>query len=263
MIAIEHELYAYEEIFISLHDAIHVTCSAVTLDFSEAVKWMALRISKMEREYTGFINIYFVNNYNEVCFKFEDAGKDLPFLYEKLDRVILNKKLPVHLNDYSTGNGDWYDDDFYKYGFKIEEISAIFPELKDLYYENSRGTHKVANHVDDEIKHDVINISDNSNIDDNSDVTTIISRLEEENKILKKRVKELEDERPILLKEYRDDDPLYLAIQIRNREWANYDPKNDRKTRGNRAAITQELKERGISEIEAAAIEKVACPINR
>lgn len=257
MIAIEHELYAYEEIFISLHDAIHVTCSAVTLDFSEAVKWMALRFRKMERESSGFINICFVSNYNEVCFKFEDADKDLPFLYEKLDRVILNKKLPVQFNGYSTGNGDWPDDEFYKYGFKIEEISAIFPELKDLYYENSRGTHKVANHVDDEIKHDIINIADNS------DVTTIISRLEEENKILKKRVKELEDERPILLKKHRDDDPLYLAIQIRNREWANYDPEKDPATRGNQAAIKQELKERNISEIEAAAIEKVACPIKR
>ncbi len=243
MIAIEHELYAYEEIFISLHDAIRVTCSAVAIDFSEVVKWMALRFRKMERESSGFINIYFVNNYNEVCFKFENADEDLPFLYKKLDRVISNKKLPVQSNGYSTGNGDWHDDDFYKYGFKIEEISAIFPELKDLYYKNSRGTYNAANHV--------------------GDVTTIISRLEEENKILKKRVKELENERPILLKEYRDDDPLYLAIQIRNREWANYDPEKDPATRGNQAAIKQELKERNISEIEATAIEKVACPIKR
>lgn len=93
----------------------------------------------------------------------------------------------------------------------------------------------------------------------NYDSESLIREIEK----LKRRIQELEDERPILLKKYRDDDPLYLAIQVRNTEWANYDPKKDPATRGNQAAIKQELKERNISEIEATAIEKVACPIKR
>lgn len=68
--------------------------------------------------------------------------------------------------------------------------------------------------------------------------------LEKENESLRARVNQLEKERPILLKAYRDDDPLYLAIDIRNREWANYDPENDRATRETRARLLLSLKTR-------------------
>ncbi len=77
------------------------------------------------------------------------------------------------------------------------------------------------------------------------------------------RVNQLEKERPILLRAYRDDDPLYLAIEIRNREWANYNPNNDMATRGNQEAIKKELQERGFSSRQAESIELVACPIKR
>lgn len=58
-------------------------------------------------------------------------------------------------------------------------------------------------------------------------------------------------------------DPLYQAIRIRNTEWVNYDPNNDRGTRGNQAAITQMLVDAGFSGPVSKAIEAVACPINR
>lgn len=80
---------------------------------------------------------------------------------------------------------------------------------------------------------------------------------------LKNKIIALSEKVPILLGELREDDPLLLAIQIRNSEWAKYDPDNDRPTRGSQAAITQELEGKGFNKRQAEAIELVACPIKR
>lgn len=80
---------------------------------------------------------------------------------------------------------------------------------------------------------------------------------------LKKQIKKLENERPILLRKYREDDPLFLAIQIRNREWVKYDADNDRSTRVNQASIKQDLENMGFTSRQAESIELVACPIKR
>ena len=90
-----------------------------------------------------------------------------------------------------------------------------------------------------------------------------VDELQAEIALLKARIEELESERPIHLYKYWDKDPLAKAIEIRNREWANYDPNNDRATRGNQGAITTELEERGFTSRQAASIELVACPIKR
>ncbi|MET4879007.1 hypothetical protein L9G70_16315 [Morganella morganii] len=81
---------------------------------------------------------------------------------------------------------------------------------------------------------------------------------------LKAKIEELENKQPILLGVYRDNDPLLLAIEIRNSEWAKYDPENDRMTRGNQEAIIKELEDnKNFSNAQAKAIEQVACPIKR
>ncbi|MBC5075705.1 MULTISPECIES: hypothetical protein [Klebsiella pneumoniae complex] len=90
-----------------------------------------------------------------------------------------------------------------------------------------------------------------------------ISVLRSEISLLKDKIKKLKSERPTLLGEYRKDDPLLLAIQIRNTEWNTYDPDNDRATRGNQVAIIQDLEGKGFSNSQAKAIEMVACPIKR
>ncbi|MEI7253539.1 hypothetical protein [Dickeya dadantii] len=90
-----------------------------------------------------------------------------------------------------------------------------------------------------------------------------ISVLRSEIASLKDRIKKLMQERPSNLGEYRKDDPLLLAIQIRNNEWAKYDPDNDRVTRGNQASIIQDLENKGFSNAQAKSIEMVACPIKR
>ncbi|MFW5410046.1 hypothetical protein B7L51_015660 [Pectobacterium brasiliense] len=90
-----------------------------------------------------------------------------------------------------------------------------------------------------------------------------ISILRSEIAALKEKIKKLMQERPAHLGEYRKDDPLLLAIQIRNNEWNQYDPDNDRATRGNQAAIKQSLENMGFTNRQAESIELVACPIKR
>ncbi|EOD2517372.1 hypothetical protein [Proteus mirabilis] len=80
---------------------------------------------------------------------------------------------------------------------------------------------------------------------------------------LKAKIEELENKQPILLGKYRDNDPLLLAIEIRNSEWIKYDPENDRATRGNQQAIKKYLEDKGFTSRQAESIELVACPINR
>ncbi|WP_241609339.1 hypothetical protein [Rosenbergiella australiborealis] len=80
---------------------------------------------------------------------------------------------------------------------------------------------------------------------------------------LRRQIRKLENERPILLKKYRDDDPLFLAIQIRNKEWIKYDADKDRPTRANQASIRQDLENMGFTSRQAESIELVACPIKR
>ena len=68
-------------------------------------------------------------------------------------------------------------------------------------------------------------VVDNEFLDDEQNIEVLLAEISS----LKEQIRKLESERPILLNKYRDDDPLYLAIEIRNREWANYDPENERR----------------------------------
>jgi hypothetical protein len=73
-----------------------------------------------------------------------------------------------------------------------------------------------------------------------------------------------EGELPSQLGEFRDDDPLLIAIQLRNSEWSNYDV-DDRRTIPSQDALVAQLKleYENMPDAQARAIEKVACPIKR
>lgn len=64
------------------------------------------------------------------------------------------------------------------------------------------------------------------------------------------------------LREFRSDDPLALAIEIRNQEWASFDP-TDKTSRANQESIITSLVNQGISRKQAESIELVSCPITR
>lgn len=108
-------------------------------------------------------------------------------------------------------------------------------------------------------------------INNNQNLTEKINQLKLDNQKLteqlnesNKKFEELKRQIPILLGKYRQDDPLLLAIQIRNKEWANYN-EQDRKTRPTQEAICEDLKTNYNVQTDqlAKAIELVSCPINR
>ncbi|WP_342323681.1 hypothetical protein AAEY27_04285 [Kosakonia sp. BYX6] len=88
--------------------------------------------------------------------------------------------------------------------------------------------------------------------------------LEDEIKRLKSEIERLSTQLPSLLGEFRSDDPLLIAIQLRNAEWARYDEDN-RKTIPSQEALVAQLKQQyqKMPDAQARAIEKVACPIKR
>ncbi|BBG61826.1 hypothetical protein [Providencia rustigianii] len=106
-------------------------------------------------------------------------------------------------------NDHWSAPHFDKYGFRRSDLKAL--------------ANKLGIDLSIPLEDVVPNVS--TNIDNKPTSEADVEKLKMEVDSLRKQVRKLESERPILLKRYREDDPLYLAIQIRNREWAKYDQK--------------------------------------
>lgn len=91
-----------------------------------------------------------------------------------------------------------------------------------------------------------------------------IKILSDENTILKSELDELRHDKPKYLGVFRGDDPLLIAINIRNVEWASFDENDARVTTPSADYVIEKLKEQyGMSHALASAIERVACPIVR
>ncbi|MCK0552599.1 hypothetical protein KFO32_05850 [Pantoea ananatis] len=102
------------------------------------------------------------------------------------------------------------------------------------------------------------------NSQDKKEVVVTIDSLKEQVATLKKELLDAAKKIPSMLCDFRDDDPLYIAIQMRNSEWSKYNV-DDRKTIPSQEALVAQLKEqyKYMPEVQARAIEKVACPIKR
>lgn len=141
----------------------------------------------------------------------------------------------------------WSAPHFDAYGFRRSELKSLADKLSmDLFISLDEITPKIPDPIDRKPL---------------SEADVEMLRMEID--ALKKQVRKLENERPIHIKKYREDDPLYLAMQIRNKEWSKYDQDNDRATRANQASIKQELEGMGFTSRQAESIELVACPIKR
>ena len=252
MIDIHAELNEYKKEFIYLRDFLDDVFKVVDADISDVITWILKKIKQ------AGITLYTVNEFNEVepYIKPYDRS-DLDVLYAKLDTVRKRGCLPCERDESGfLVSGYWENAEFEAMGFRRNEIFEIFPEILDGLM-NLEGADFSEN---DEAQGSDI---EEKELRTDDDFLSRIAMLEKENESLMERVNQLEKERPILLRAYRDDDPLYLAIEIRNREWANYNPNNDMATRGNQEAIKKELQERGFSSRQAESIELVACPIKR
>ncbi|OFS12441.1 hypothetical protein [Hafnia sp. HMSC23F03] len=90
-----------------------------------------------------------------------------------------------------------------------------------------------------------------------------IQTLKTEKEELEKELQQLRSSSPILLGHHRTDDPLAIAIELRNSEWSSYN-ENVRSTIPSAEYLIAKIKsEHAMSDALAKAIEKVACPIQR
>ncbi|EFM0072816.1 hypothetical protein DQ85_001109 [Escherichia coli] len=253
MIDIHAELNEYKKEFIYLRDFLDDVFKVVDADISDVITWILKKIKQ------AGITLYTVNEFNEVepYIKPYENRSDLDVLYAKLDTVRKRGCLPCERDESGfLVSGYWENAEFEAMGFRRNEIFEIFPEILDGLM-NLEGADSSEN---DEAQGSDI---EEKELRTEDDLLSQIAMLEKENAELRARIEQLEQERPIHLYKYWDKDPLAKAIEIRNREWANYNPNNDMATRGNQEAIKKELQERGFSSRQAESIELVACPIKR
>ena len=97
-----------------------------------------------------------------------------------------------------------------------------------------------------------------------SDVHDTIEKLKSELEEKDKKIAELQtalgDKNvPVLLGAYRSDDPLKIAIEVRNKYWASY-PDNVKSNTQIRDYI---IRDYSVTKTFATEIEKIACPIDR
>lgn len=94
--------------------------------------------------------------------------------------------------------------------------------------------------------------------------TISIDTLRNEISLLNEKLAQVTKKVPQKLGAYRGDDPLEIAINLRNVEWSSFDEDDARATTPSAEYLVAKLKsEYGMSGALAAAIEKVACPILR
>ena len=92
------------------------------------------------------------------------------------------------------------------------------------------------------------------------EIENLKKELEEKDKKIAELQTALDDKNiPILLGAHRSDDPLKIAIEVRNKYWANY-PDNVKSNTQIRDYI---IKDYRITKTLATEIEKIACPIDR
>lgn len=95
------------------------------------------------------------------------------------------------------------------------------------------------------------------------DTAQTIQTLMVEKARLKEELSDLKANSPIFLEQYRPDDPLSIAIKLRNAEWSSFN-ENVRSSIPSAEYLVAKIKsEHDMSDALAKAIEKVACPIQR
>ncbi|HDR0619592.1 TPA: hypothetical protein QBZ60_001279 [Pasteurella multocida] len=139
-------------------------------------------------------------------------------------------------------------------------IRTYFP--KSIFFKkiNLYKDHKGNQIYNEEIEKKIIDKIKNENY---IELQKNIELLSKDNEKMKNSIKELEvtckNNNPILLGKYRKNDPLSIAIEVRNKYWADY-PEN---VKSNRQIQDYIMRDYGITRTFATEIEKIACPIDR
>ncbi|HEJ9799520.1 TPA: hypothetical protein SMN65_001646 [Proteus mirabilis] len=197
-------------------------------DVSEAVRWI--------KKY------FYPDGYNSIRHRYKGEPIKLLMINGKGDICLAPEKMTNHLLSVAVDFPILFNELCYdRFGFIKEDLECFF-ESKNI-----------------NIIFNAISLCD---FDVNKNKDKQIEKLKKEIEELKLEISKNKFGSILYLNEFRDDDPLALAIDIRNKEWSSY-VHDDKTTRGNQESIILELVNRGLSKKQAESIESVACPIKR
>lgn len=227
---------------------------------------------KKDRCYKDFFN---VADYNVDFLTEEDKESCFGFIYEsedesskekgKLSKVCFDGFIQIPSRTINESARKIVLDELSAYYFLRDEYGKIetdfilnfsFPNkslqvpIPNTYILISQLSEVVADELNS------IQMNDNSS----EEIKKLKSELEEKDKKITELQTALGDKNvPILLGAHRNDDPLKIAIEVRNKYWASY-PDNVKSNTQIRDYI---IRDYGVTQTLATEIEKIACPIDR
>ena len=227
---------------------------------------------KKDRCYKDFFN---VADYNVDFLTEEDKESCFGFIYEsedesskekgKLSKVCFDGFIQIPSRTINESARKIVLDELSAYYFLRDEYGKIetdfilnfsFPNkslqvpIPNTYILISQLSEVVADELNS------IQMNDNSS----EEIKKLKSELEDKDKKITELQTALGDKNvPILLGAHRNDDPLKIAIEVRNKYWANY-PDNVKSNTQIRDYI---IRDYGVTQTLATEIEKIACPIDR
>ena len=227
---------------------------------------------KKDRCYKDFFN---VADYNVDFLTEEDKESCFGFIYEsedesskekgKLSKVCFDGFIQIPSRTINESARKIVLDELSAYYFLRDEYGKIETDfILNFSFPNKSLQVPIQNTyiLISQLSKVVADALDSSQIDNNGyeEIERLRSELEEKDKKITELQTALGDKNvPILLGVHRNDDPLKIAIEVRNKYWANY-PDN---VKSNAQIRNYIIRDYGVTQTLATEIEKIACPINR
>lgn len=227
---------------------------------------------KKDRCYKDFFN---VADYNVDFLTEEDKESCFGFIYEsedesskekgKLSKVCFDGFIQIPSRTINESARKIVLDELSAYYFLRDEYGKIETDfILNFSFPNKSLQVPIQNTyiLISQLSEVVADELDSSQIDNNGyeEIERLRSELEEKDKKITELQTALGDKNvPILLGAHRSDDPLKIAIEVRNKYWASY-PDNVKSNTQIRDYI---IRDYSVTKTFATEIEKIACPIDR
>jgi len=248
------ELLAEKNSVISFTDTVSIVLEQNDfLDFHDVVQFIYRNFNLVSHDINNSLASCSYNRIQGVFESDEISNKNL----DTLKHLISSNWISGIENE---NNGQYfilYNDENYENGSQEE---FFFRKENLIHIFSSAGISFRIDMTPDTLGH----VNEINGLEDKEELKSVINSLSDQNSKLKSEIDELKNNKPKHLGLFREDDPLLIAINIRNNEWSSFDEDNARITTPSADYVIEKLKEQyGMSHALASAIERVACPIVR
>lgn len=255
-----------EGFFLSKDSELYFINNAIEDEYQNKI-WLADKLSKLEITSSEIIDsgteLYLLYENSKI-----DEYKGYIVLHPELLDLFCKKSLPQHglkntnyllLDDFNVQN-PLEADIFNSFNFRMEYYKYNEDEQLNIECTFRVNFSDIKIHYDDLIKLLPSEKVWREQEDLKQEIANLKAELLAEKESTQKVEQHLKEQNhPILLGVYRTDDLLKIAIEVRNKYWADY-PNNIKSNVQIRDCI---MREYGVAKTTAEEIEKIACPINR